>query len=288
MSDAQLSIISLAKLHTKDSVELALLDRAASNTGIFYLDLRGDARGKRMLAHAPDIYAVAEKYFSQTEEAKAKDARFDIKPSQDLGWKSGHGGESFEVKVPDMINHSLVSIANNAKQISRGEVALAGASILHLPQLFQDEWKKVTEFSTGCDEACLTLLNNLSADCSVHHSANQPSDTGLKVVLHPSLAKLSDAGDNLHTDSGTLTLLFHKDKSIHAFLPDANIWAFTPPLEGCALVNVGNSLQKLSGGKLHSPKHGVTQPFDGVKNRLYLSYFLRPETALIEKWDAAK
>jgi isopenicillin N synthase-like dioxygenase len=173
-------------------------------------------------------------------------------------------------------------------QISRDEVAFACASIPHLPQLFQDEWKKITEFSAGCDEACLIVLKSLSAEFAVHHRVDQPSDTGLKLVLHPSLAKLFDVGETLHTDSGTLTLLFYVDWSIHAFLPDANIWAFAPPLEGCALVNVADSLQRFSGGKLHSPKHRVTQPFDGAKNRYYLSYFLRPETLLVEKWNAAK
>lgn len=97
---AQPSIISLAKLRTKDSSELALLDKAASTTGLFYLDLRGDAEGERVLAHLPDIYAVVEKYFSQPEEAKAQDARFDIKASQDLGYKRGYGSESFEVRTP--------------------------------------------------------------------------------------------------------------------------------------------------------------------------------------------
>lgn len=99
ISVAQLSIISLAKLHAKDPAELALLDKVASNTGFFYLDLRGDPEGKRVLAHLPDVYQVAKKYFAQPDEAKVKDARIDIKASQDLGWKKGNGGESFEVRT---------------------------------------------------------------------------------------------------------------------------------------------------------------------------------------------
>lgn len=95
---AQLSVVSLTKLRSKDPTEIALLIEAASNTGIFYLDLRGDAGGSRVLSHLSDVYAVAEKYFTQPEEAKANDARLDIKASQDLGWKKGHGGQSFEVK----------------------------------------------------------------------------------------------------------------------------------------------------------------------------------------------
>jgi hypothetical protein len=98
---AQLSVISLAKLRAKDTSELALLDQAATDTGFFYLDLRGDTEGKRVLAHLPAVYAVVEKYFGQPQEAKEKDTRFDIKASQDLGYKSGYGGESFEVRTPE-------------------------------------------------------------------------------------------------------------------------------------------------------------------------------------------
>lgn len=94
---AQLSTISLAKLRATDAAELSLLDQAASNTGFFYLDLRGDVEGNRVLAHLPDIYAVVAKYFGQSENDKEKDIRRDIKESQDLGWKRGPGGESFEV-----------------------------------------------------------------------------------------------------------------------------------------------------------------------------------------------
>lgn len=95
---ANLNIISLAKLHAKDPAELALLERSAASPGFFYLDFRGDREGERVLAHVPDLYAVSERYFTQPDEAKEKDIRLDIKPSQDLGWKKGRGAESFEVR----------------------------------------------------------------------------------------------------------------------------------------------------------------------------------------------
>lgn len=165
-------------------------------------------------------------------------------------------------------------------------MALDESFISQFPQLFQDEWKKITEFGVGCGEACLTLLNGLSTDFAEYHRVDQDSDTGLKLVLHPSLAKVSDFQENLHTDSGTITLLFYQDWGVHGFFPDVGMWAFTPPMEGCALVNVANALQRISGGRFHSPEHRVTQPFDGAKDRYYLSYYLRPETAVIERWNA--
>jgi isopenicillin N synthase-like dioxygenase len=105
---ARLSTISLVKLRAKDPVELIFLDKAASNTGFFYLDLREDSEGKRVLAHLPDVYAVAEKYFSQPQETKAKDVRHDNNASQDLGWKKCHGGESFEVSIPCWLIKALI------------------------------------------------------------------------------------------------------------------------------------------------------------------------------------
>lgn len=107
---AKLSIISLSKLRTKDSAELALLDEAASNTGFFYLDLRGDSQGERLLGNLPAIQILVENYFGQPEEAKAKDARFDIKAWQDLGWKKRYGGESFEVRIPMLIHRDKFSL----------------------------------------------------------------------------------------------------------------------------------------------------------------------------------
>ncbi|PBP28683.1 hypothetical protein BUE80_DR000426 [Diplocarpon rosae] len=265
---ANLSVISLAKLHAQNPAELALLEKESSRTGFFYLDMRGHPRGECVLAHLPGVFAVEEQYFAQSEETKTRDARHDIKASQDLGWKLLPGGESFE--------------------LSRDEVVSLGASSPHLPPLFKDEWERIADFTAGCDEACLTLLSILSADFVRHHRIGQPGDTGLKMVLHPSLAQVADAGAGEHTDSGTITLLFYTEWGIRAYLPNEKKWAFLPPLEGCALINVANSLQRWSGGKFHSPKHGVTQPLDGARQRYYLSYFLRPENALLERWRAAE
>lgn len=161
-----------------------------------------------------------------------------------------------------------------------------GSSIPQLSQLFQNKWKEIAEFNAGCDDACMTLLNSLSIDPMEYHRTNEPSNTGLKLVSHPSSARLCDVRDNLHTDGGTLTLLFYKEWSIHAFSRKEGLWAFIPPLETCVLVNVANALQKISGGRLHSPEHRATQPIDGAKDRYFVTYLLRPEDALISKWNA--
>ena len=60
-----------------------------------------------------------------------------------------------------------------------------------------------------------------------------------------------------------------------------------PSEDGCALINVADSLQRLSGNKLTSPKHRVSQPAYGAEKRYHLSYIWRPEHATKEAWSKA-
>ena len=177
--------------------------------------------------------------------------------------------------------------------MARDEMA---AGTIKWPDTMRNHGDMLTRFSNGCHEACQTIIARLSDALQLeekqrfeqHHRDGQPSDAGLKLIYEPSLAKLSDVGDNLHTDSGTLTLLFYDKWGLSAYAP-AQGFAFPSPLEeGCALINVGDSLQRLSGNKLLSPKHRVSQPVDGADKRYYLSYFLRPEHATKEGWSKAE
>ena len=163
------------------------------------------------------------------------------------------------------------------------------------PDALQRHGETLARFSQGCHSACETLIARLSDALQLsgerrlerHHRDGRPSDSGLKLIYEPSLARLADVGDNLHTDGGTLTLLFYDRWGLSAYAGPAG-FAFTPPLDGgCALINVADSLQRLSGGRLLSPKHRVTQPVDGAEKRYYISYFLRPEQATKEAWGKA-
>jgi len=175
------------------------------------------------------------------------------------------------------------------EMVARDEVAEGegGNSIPQLSPVFENKWSEIAEFSAGCHDACRTMLHWLSEwgrlpiDALDFHRSGEPSDTALKFVSHPSSARVSDVPDNLHTDAGTLTLLFYTEWSIHTFSRQDGIWAFVPPQATCALVNVANSLQKFSGGRFHSPEHRATQPLDGAKDRYFVTYLLRPEDRAI-------
>jgi isopenicillin N synthase-like dioxygenase len=179
---------------------------------------------------------------------------------------------------------SVLIVADDLIQISWHEVVTTGAS--HLPPLLRTQGLSLQRFSAACQELCLAILKGLSPDLLVHHRSGQPSETGLKFISEPALEKASDVGDYTHTDGGTLTMLFYSDWGLQTLLKESQKWAFIAPKDGCVVVNVADSLERLSGGRFHSPKHRITQPTDGQAKRYYLSYFLRPQLAVKASWAA--
>lgn len=101
-------------------------------------------------------------------------------------------------------------------------------------------------------------------------------------------------GSSPHTDWGFLTLVLQQDIApgaggleIWDHTPDERGWLSVPSVPGSVVVNVGDYLSLLSGGKFVSPLHRVTmpetkiaenrceQPTDGT--RLSLVFFAYPE-----------
>jgi isopenicillin N synthase-like dioxygenase len=114
---------------------------------------------------------------------------------------------------------------------------------------------------------------------------DKPSDTSLRLLLsHPQpTANANHISLGGHTDIGTLTLLFHVAGGLQ-ILPagrdnvHAN-WQYIRPEQGCALVNLGDTLVEWTGGLLRSALHRVvTAPGDqAAVPRQSIAYLLRPE-----------
>ena len=158
---------------------------------------------------------------------------------------------------------------------------------LVLPKSLQDDAMLLERFSSLCHSVNRTMLSCLSNALELDdasrfenfHHDDRPSETALNIISAPTKRKLADMPDTTHTDGGTLTLLFCDQWGIMLEHPETKAWAFIEPKPGCAVVNVGDSLQSLSGDKLHSCRHRVTQPVDGFQKRYYVVSYLRPEKA---------
>lgn len=135
-----------------------------------------------------------------------------------------------------------------------------------------------------CDNIVRTCLHSLSdslglgepSDLKNAHLAEGRSDSGIKFVYGPTKASIADVPDTTHTDSGSITLLWCEKWASQMQTKETKEWLWIDPKPNCVLVNVADYLQSQTGGRLHSPIHRVSQPTDGVEDRYFVSYFLRP------------
>ena len=155
------------------------------------------------------------------------------------------------------------------------------------PSSMQSRAKTLQYFITTSHQITLVLLTQLSKALDLpallEAHSDKPNDCALKFESVPMEACLEDVPFSEHTDMGTLTLLFCPQyttelpiRSEHGMRKDE--WEFIEPRTGCAIVNVSDSLQRLTDGQLMSSLHRVGQPFAGAAERFCILYYLRPDS----------
>ncbi|XP_072044891.1 uncharacterized protein [Amphiura filiformis] len=95
-----------------------------------------------------------------------------------------------------------------------------------------------------------------------------------------------------HSDYGSITFLFQKDKGGLEVLNRQGQWVSAPPIYGTIVVNIGDALQRWSGDKLLSSKHRVVNPVsesDKQADRYSIAYFGSPDMGtILECTDGSK
>ena len=102
-------------------------------------------------------------------------------------------------------------------------------------------------------------------------------------------------GHFAHTDAGSLTILFNDDEGLQAFSSERNALKNVPPRQGCAIINVGDTLRFISRLGLASSLHRVIpwqpRPLTAAaplprESRSATIFFLRPNNnAMFEAED---
>ncbi len=155
----------------------------------------------------------------------------------------------------------------------------------------------VGRFARRAHDIGLCLMQCLSEDLGLEtrfetsHRHGEPSTSAVGLLKYPPASAL--AGDRLgqhrlgqiaHTDVGSITLLFTQLDGLQVFNPspttrsDTDDWGWIPPLAGHAVVNIGDSLRFMSGGKLNSSLHRVIPHHSTTSQARYsIAYFMRPE-----------
>ncbi|KAF5571004.1 2og-fe oxygenase family [Fusarium phyllophilum] len=110
-----------------------------------------------------------------------------------------------------------------------------------------------------------------------HHRDDARSKSTLYFLHYPpGMQNLDEVGQNMHTDIGTLTLLFAPQWGLQVVSPVTGAWEYVQPREGHAIINVADTLRFLSNKRFRSALYRVL-PIGGVQreDRYAVSYFLR-------------
>ncbi|RDL38509.1 Uncharacterized protein BP5553_02849 [Venustampulla echinocandica] len=262
--------ISFERLLSQEPAELEKILSCCNTEGFFYLDLQG-IDGRRMLEDQKKTLELMHHFFGSPIEAKNQ-----------YGLVTPHLG--YEPVG------SRTGVFENTKdgyemiKVSRDEIQRDGP---HLPSIIKNSPSiAILENAIAdCNIATKTILSALSTALGLtgaarfenSHRNDKPSTTTLSMMHYiPTDPSDKQIGHQKHTDISSLTLLFSEQWGLQIRPPGAREFGFVKPKEGCAIVNVGDSLRFASGHKMQSCIHRVV-PFDPTEHRYSIAYFLRAE-----------
>lgn len=288
-SDLPLPIIDLANLSfsTQSSTVLSHLSSklstafsisdAFSTTGFAYL-----INATLSFTHS-EIFTLAHDLFSLSQESKMKVAKKTFRPENSNTYRgyfptqrgSDNLKEGFEIGPVDPLPQSLDP---------RAKFNLGEANVW--PPGF-DARAKLEKLHQELQSLSKTLLSLLAMGVGKEASFDtylQDSISTLRLLHYPAIdpsAPQQEFCCTPHTDSGILTLL-HQDETggLEVLNADGN-WIGAPYLPGSIVVNVGDLMNRVSGGEYQATRHRVrTSP---GKERYSVPFFFEPGAACLVK-----
>ncbi|KAB8276948.1 hypothetical protein BDV30DRAFT_223925 [Aspergillus minisclerotigenes] len=266
---APLPTISYEKLLAKEPVEIERLLDVCRSLGFFYLNLAGTAQV--VLNNSRDVFKLMEKYFDQALDVKLRDLRHSVT----------HGytptGTYTGAKRGERDCYETLKVAQ-AEMKSRAP---------QLPATVKDNMDLFDSFISGSHAVVQMILESLSTGMGLkgdrrlekQHRADVPARTTMVMFRYPrQVHEHGGIGHNMHTDIGSLTLLFCDDYGLQILHPETNQWGFVVPKPDHAVINVGDSLRFLSDHQLASCVHRVLPITEWQEHHRYsIAYFLRAE-----------
>jgi isopenicillin N synthase-like dioxygenase len=262
--------IDYDRLVHRDPVEADKLFKAAEELGFFYLKVNDQ------LDPAP-MFTLAEKVFALPVKDKLQYV-MDGKNGVYFGYKAAGSMYADRKGTPD---------STEFWNISKDEMLLKNR--IDYPQVILDAKETVKEYITKSHEIVLVILEILSTHLGLAphtlpnlHRLKQSSGDQIRLtksVMHPRDKPYSpDIALGAHTDFGSVTILFNRLSGLQVLAQNGE-WLYVQPLAGHAIVNLGDAMVKLTGGRLNSNIHRVvtTPDLQELTDRYSIVYFSRPE-----------
>ncbi|RSL43067.1 hypothetical protein CEP53_011883 [Fusarium sp. AF-6] len=271
VNTADLYTVKFDNLFDGDEQELTTLLKACESDGFFYLDLQGSGSGK-LWKDLDRVGEIAKRWFAQPAEVKLET------PTVSLA----HG-----FKATGNQSGAVESLRDGFEALKIGRNELLGRWAL--PSVVQDNLPLFDQFNASCHFILKLLLDCISDGLNLKGSARLDTyhrdDARSKSTLYflhypPGTENLEEVGQNMHTDIGTLTLLFAPQWGLQVVSPVTGAWEYVKPRPGHTIINVADTLRFLSNKRFRSALHRVL-PLGGIQqeDRYAVSYFLRASDA---------
>ncbi|GAW12958.1 hypothetical protein ANO14919_023310 [Xylariales sp. No.14919] len=267
---AKLNVVAFSKVLDRDPEQMNSLMTAIQTVGFFYLDI-SDKYSESMLKNLEECSSVMKSWFSEPDAVKneyktVSMASHGYKP---IGSQAGtHGGrDGWEV-------------------LKTGTLEMA--SRWGLIPAVENHYDTFSTFQRQCNYVSRMLLDRIShalglgAESSLNrtHRGDCPSKSAVAYLHYiPMDPTGGNVGHNMHTDYGTLTLVFAPQWGLQVLYPvgprgEDREWQWVEPRPNCAIVNVADVLHFLTGRRVISAVHRVLPLPD--QHRYSVTYFLRP------------
>ncbi|KAI1176100.1 gibberellin 20-oxidase [Nemania sp. FL0916] len=282
--DAQLRTISYERLRQNDPEIDAQVFAAGIEVGFFYLDFT-DYASNQVVKRVDELFQATQDTYDLPQDEKDvwivdKDHGDDLPV---CGYKkSGVSNGSVEGKRDGFEG---IMVFEHALETAEKETTLAAPGPLAAKR------ELLSTSIHDLHSAGLAVLSSLSRGLQLpegerfeeSHRIGEKTATALGLLKY---RKYEPTGDEIghiaHTDAGSLSFVFSNIGGLQVLMPGTEQWSFIPPKPGCAVVNVGDSLQFLSRGTLRSSLHRVVPHMDQATQEKYtVVYLFRPESDAI-------
>jgi isopenicillin N synthase-like dioxygenase len=275
---APIATISSAKLLSKDPSTAAAAVEACQTYGFFYLDLTDSEEGRLLVSEAEQLRDLAERAFDLPQEEKLSHL---LQPG---GLMFGYKAAGTVKKTDPNKRPDTTEFFNISKDHMNGITESRS-----YPGIILDAKPLLVNFQKHAHEAGMVVLRTLArqmglAEESFSELNRFEKPAGDHVRLTHKFVHGSDAnavGLPSHTDFGSVTLLFNWLGGLQIeSRTEGRVgeWEFVKPVEGHAIVNLGDAMVSWTNGGLKSAKHRVVPaPGEhGKYDRISVVYFVRP------------
>jgi isopenicillin N synthase-like dioxygenase len=242
------------------------VERALTQSGFMYVT--GHGVDPELVERT---FAAMKRFFGQKREFKDPYAYTDI--DANFGYQGVEGERLDPGSMPDMKeSFTMRNALLRADQITRWP---AGD--------FRDA---ALAFYTAGLGAAYRIMEMLAASLSLPADffalRHRGENVTLRFLHYPAgLRARSSAqlGAGAHTDYGSITLLFQDEVGGLELLGADGNWRAVPPIDGAAVVNSGDLMERWTNGRFRSTVHRV-RPIAGDRDRYSIALFIDPDSAV--------